>query len=222
MTSSAGAPWCRRQLAPDHVRDRRRARPLRARAAAPARLARLAARARSATAPGRRRSSTSTASCSTRSSSTASSSASCTRRSSASSPTSRTPPPRGWQRARRRHVGDARRAAAPPVLEGALLDGARPRREARAAARRARAEADEWAAERDRVRAAVLERGWSEARSAYAQAFDSDELDAAALLMPLVGLPAARTIRGCARRSRRSPATSPRTASCCATATRRA
>ena len=34
-------------------------------------------------------------------------------------------------------VGDARRAAPPPVLEGALLDGARPRGEAGAAARRA-------------------------------------------------------------------------------------
>ena len=53
------------------------------------------------------------------------------------------------------------------------------------------AKADEWAAERDRIRDAVLERGWSEAKQAYAQSFDSDELDAAALLMPLVGfLPA--------------------------------
>ena len=52
--------------------------------------------------------------------------------------------------------------------------------------------AEEWAAERDRIRAAILERGWSEKRQAYAQAFDSDELDAAALLMPIVGfLPAA-------------------------------
>jgi GH15 family glucan-1,4-alpha-glucosidase len=49
----------------------------------------------------------------------------------------------------------------------------------------------EWTADRDRIREAVLERGWSEARGAYAQSFDSDELDAAALLMPLVGfLPA--------------------------------
>jgi alpha,alpha-trehalase len=48
-----------------------------------------------------------------------------------------------------------------------------------------------WAAERDRIRDAILERGWSERRQAYAQAFDSDELDAAALLMPIVGfLPA--------------------------------
>jgi alpha,alpha-trehalase len=50
---------------------------------------------------------------------------------------------------------------------------------------------DEWAAERDRIRAAIIERGWSERRGAYAQALGSDELDAAALLMPLYGfLPA--------------------------------
>jgi GH15 family glucan-1,4-alpha-glucosidase len=53
------------------------------------------------------------------------------------------------------------------------------------------AKAEEWAAERDRIREAVLARGWSEKRQAYAQAFDSDELDAAALLMPVLGfLPA--------------------------------
>jgi len=53
------------------------------------------------------------------------------------------------------------------------------------------AKEDAWAAERDRIREAVLTRGWSEAKGAYAQSFDSDELDAAQLLMPLVGfLPA--------------------------------
>jgi GH15 family glucan-1,4-alpha-glucosidase len=53
------------------------------------------------------------------------------------------------------------------------------------------AKLEEWARERDAIRAAILERGWSEKRQAYAQSFDSDELDAAALLMPLVGfLPA--------------------------------
>jgi GH15 family glucan-1,4-alpha-glucosidase len=53
------------------------------------------------------------------------------------------------------------------------------------------AKTEEWIAERDAIRAAILERGWSEAKQAYAQSFDSDELDAAALLMPLVGfLPA--------------------------------
>jgi len=51
--------------------------------------------------------------------------------------------------------------------------------------------AEVWATERDRIREAILEQGWSEARQAYAQSFDSDELDAAALLMPLLGfLPA--------------------------------
>jgi GH15 family glucan-1,4-alpha-glucosidase len=53
------------------------------------------------------------------------------------------------------------------------------------------ADAGRWAQARDEIRAAVLERGWSEQRQAYAQSFESDELDAAALLMPLVGfLPA--------------------------------
>ena len=49
----------------------------------------------------------------------------------------------------------------------------------------------EWERARDEVRAAILERGWSETRRAYAQSFDSDELDAAQLLMPILGfLPA--------------------------------
>jgi GH15 family glucan-1,4-alpha-glucosidase len=53
------------------------------------------------------------------------------------------------------------------------------------------ADPDRWASERDEIRAAVLERGWSVARGAYAQSFDADELDAAALLMPIYGfLPA--------------------------------
>ena len=53
------------------------------------------------------------------------------------------------------------------------------------------AKEDEWAAERDKVRDAILERGWSEERGAFTQSFGSDELDAAQLLMPIVGfLPA--------------------------------
>jgi alpha,alpha-trehalase len=53
------------------------------------------------------------------------------------------------------------------------------------------AKAEEWAAAREEIRAAVLERGWSQTRGAYAQSFDSDELDAAQLLMPILGfLPA--------------------------------
>jgi alpha,alpha-trehalase len=53
------------------------------------------------------------------------------------------------------------------------------------------AKVDEWTGARDEIRAAVEKRGWSERRKAYAQSFDSDELDAAALLMPIMGfLPA--------------------------------
>jgi pentatricopeptide repeat protein len=53
------------------------------------------------------------------------------------------------------------------------------------------ARVEEWSSERDRIRAAILERGWSEERQAYVQSFGSDALDAGNLLMPLVGfLPA--------------------------------
>ncbi|MGQ5264352.1 glycoside hydrolase family 15 protein [Micromonospora sp. ZYX-F-536] len=48
-----------------------------------------------------------------------------------------------------------------------------------------------WAAARDEVRAAVLERGWSDRLGAYTGSFDTDDLDASVLVMPLVGfLPA--------------------------------
>jgi GH15 family glucan-1,4-alpha-glucosidase len=53
------------------------------------------------------------------------------------------------------------------------------------------AKPEAWGAARDEIRAAILERGWSERRRAFVQAFDSDELDAAVLLMPMLGfLPA--------------------------------
>jgi GH15 family glucan-1,4-alpha-glucosidase len=51
--------------------------------------------------------------------------------------------------------------------------------------------AEHWATERDRIRDAIFERGWSQTKQAFAQSFGSDDLDAAQLLMPLVGfLPA--------------------------------
>jgi GH15 family glucan-1,4-alpha-glucosidase len=53
------------------------------------------------------------------------------------------------------------------------------------------ARVDEWTAARDEIRDEILKRGWSEKRQSFAQSFDSDELDAAQLLMPIVGfLPA--------------------------------
>jgi alpha,alpha-trehalase len=53
------------------------------------------------------------------------------------------------------------------------------------------AKAAAWAMERDAIRAAILERGWSEHAQSYAQSFDAHELDGAALLMPIYGfLPA--------------------------------
>jgi GH15 family glucan-1,4-alpha-glucosidase len=53
------------------------------------------------------------------------------------------------------------------------------------------AKTEQWEAARDEIRAAILERGWSEKKQAFAQSFDSDDLDAAQLLMPILGfLPA--------------------------------
>ncbi|HYT29389.1 MAG TPA: glycoside hydrolase family 15 protein, partial [Actinomycetota bacterium] len=50
---------------------------------------------------------------------------------------------------------------------------------------------ERWSAVRDEIRAAILERGWSDAAGAFTQSFGSDELDASNLMMPIVGfLPA--------------------------------
>ena len=49
----------------------------------------------------------------------------------------------------------------------------------------------QWTEHRDRIRAAILEQGWSDAAGAYTQAFGRDDLDASVLMMPIVGfLPA--------------------------------
>jgi GH15 family glucan-1,4-alpha-glucosidase len=51
--------------------------------------------------------------------------------------------------------------------------------------------ADRWRVIRDEIHAEVLSRSWSSAKQAFAQSYDSDELDASVLLMPVVGfLPA--------------------------------
>lgn len=53
------------------------------------------------------------------------------------------------------------------------------------------AHAERWARERDLVREAILTRGWSRRKRAFTQAFGVEDLDAVALLIPLVGsLPA--------------------------------
>jgi alpha,alpha-trehalase len=50
---------------------------------------------------------------------------------------------------------------------------------------------EHWSEQRDRVRAAIIEQGWSERAGAFTQAFGRDDLDASVLMMPLVGfLPA--------------------------------
>jgi GH15 family glucan-1,4-alpha-glucosidase len=50
---------------------------------------------------------------------------------------------------------------------------------------------ERWRSIRDEIHAEVLERAWSAEKQAFAQSYESDELDASVLLMPLVGfLPA--------------------------------
>jgi alpha,alpha-trehalase len=46
---------------------------------------------------------------------------------------------------------------------------------------------EDWTATRDEIATAILERGWSETAQAFVQAFGSDELDASALMIPIVG-----------------------------------
>jgi len=55
----------------------------------------------------------------------------------------------------------------------------------------ANARVGDWARTRDAVAEAILVRGWSERLGSFTQAFDGDEVDASALVVPLVGfLPA--------------------------------
>ena len=49
----------------------------------------------------------------------------------------------------------------------------------------------DWAAARDEIRAAILERGWNERAGAFTQAFGSEDLDASSLMLAITGfLPA--------------------------------
>ncbi|MGW2857480.1 glycoside hydrolase family 15 protein [Streptomyces sp. NPDC001215] len=44
-----------------------------------------------------------------------------------------------------------------------------------------------WQHERDQIRQAIEQRGWNPGLGAFTQAFDSDDLDASALMLPIVG-----------------------------------
>jgi GH15 family glucan-1,4-alpha-glucosidase len=45
----------------------------------------------------------------------------------------------------------------------------------------------DWAAARDEIRAAILERGWNERAGAFTQAFGSEDLDASSLMLTITG-----------------------------------
>src|SRR5258708_23151788 len=46
---------------------------------------------------------------------------------------------------------------------------------------------EHWKATREAIRQAIEEQGWSERAGAFTQAFGADDLDASALMMPIVG-----------------------------------
>lgn len=64
----------------------------------------------------------------------------------------------------------------------ALDRAARLGRELRAEDRVAR-----WCAERDQIRKAILDDGWSDTAKAFTQSFGNDDLDASTLMLPIVG-----------------------------------
>ena len=87
--------------------------------------------------------------------------------------------------ARRRHLGDPRRAQALHPLASDVLGRDRPRDENRDEPR-APCGILRWTRARDDIFAWIMARGWSERRQAFVQAEGSDVLDASLLLMPLV------------------------------------
>jgi GH15 family glucan-1,4-alpha-glucosidase len=46
---------------------------------------------------------------------------------------------------------------------------------------------DGWTKVREEIRTAIMEQGWSDTAGAFTQSFGSDDLDASALMMPIVG-----------------------------------
>ena len=108
-----------------------------------------------------------------------------------------------WERARQRHLGDPRAAAALHPLPGDGLGRLRPRGRAPSRSTASPGPVERWRALRDEVREEILERGFDSERNTFTQHYDTTEVDASLLMMPLVGfLPA--TTRGCSAPSRRS------------------
>ena len=91
-----------------------------------------------------------------------------------------------WERARRWHLGGARRTAAVRLLQGAVLGGAGPRDPPGDRSGVCRWTAPAWLAERDRIYEAIMTRGWDAERQTFVQHFGTDAVDASNLIMPLV------------------------------------
>ena len=173
------------RTAPDHVRDRRAGGSARGDARPPLRLRERAAGADRQRRPLRRTSTTSGARCSTRSTCTPSRATTCPSASGRSSIDAGRGRDRQLARARPRHLGGPRRAAALHVIEADVLGGARPRRAAGRAAR-GLGPRDAVAARWPTRSTPTSARNGVDERGVFTQHYDTDALDASVLLMPLV------------------------------------
>ena len=111
---------------------------------------------------------------------------------------------RALARARPRHLGGARRAAALHLLEGLLLGRRRPRRAARAPARATTTAAERWEAAADEIHAEICEQRHRRPRRVRA-ALRHGRARRLAAADPARRLPARRPTSACARRCSRSP-----------------
>ena len=89
------------------------------------------------------------------------------------------------------HLGDPRARAGLPPLQGHVLGRAGPRRRARRRCSAPTTEVEGWNQTREQIHATVLREGWSDRPARSRSPSAPDDLDASALMMPLVGfLPA--------------------------------
>ena len=90
-----------------------------------------------------------------------------------------------WDRARQRHLGDAGRAAPFRAFQGHVLVGPGSRHQTGPGAGPEGAARPTGAKARDEIRRAVEEKGLRPRRGVFTQAFDSPQMDASLLLVPL-------------------------------------
>ena len=91
------------------------------------------------------------------------------------------------ERAGRGHLGSARRPPPLHAFEGDGVGGGRPRHQERSSNSASRVRLQRWRRVRAQIHRQVCEQGYDPKLGAFVQSYGSTELDASALLIPLVG-----------------------------------